>query len=231
MSLRSGPGIHSLAIPAQLRHRFNLREADITMYNLATPPERLDASTLTPCPIEPCSFDLVIADGHQYPEMQQHDPRSVWSKERLLLSQLLVALRAIKPGGTLLAKLSRQTSQISILLMRHTIVALSRLSSTPVQAIKPESIYADKPTFYILVQGVDSNKCIELAQTLEEFWYFMTFEGVGGFGRGPKPEDFDAIATRSDVSAKNQYLKELLDPIEKIQKAAAAVQKTNQSRR
>ncbi|KAG8710975.1 hypothetical protein FRC08_016483 [Ceratobasidium sp. 394] len=214
-------GGHSLAVPLELRDRLEIHWADATMFNLA--PALLhgcwDTSIFTPCPIPPLTFDFVIVDGHQPPCMVVNDPRGPWSRDRLLLSQLLTALRAVKPTGTLLTKLSLQ---VSMPLMERVVLALSRLSSSPVRAIKPTSIYATAATFYILVQGLDPAKCFHMSRILEGLWYFMTFGGPTGFGRGLSDSDMDLIAKYPDVLAARKGLQALFAPIEEIRKAARA---------
>ncbi|KAF8595965.1 hypothetical protein BDV93DRAFT_611152 [Ceratobasidium sp. AG-I] len=224
ISLPVEHGGHSLAVPTKLRDRLEVHWADVTMFNLAPHllHEQWDTSILTPHPIQPRSFDFVMADGHEHPAMPTGNPRAVWNKDRLLLSQLLLALQAIKPGGTLLAKF---TLQHSVLLTRRIIVALSRLSSTPVKSIKPTSIYADKKTFYILVQAVNAEKCSELVRTLEDFWCFMTFGGPKEVGRGLVESDLEAIAKSSEVQGEKQRLKALFDLVEIVRKSPAAQKK------
>ncbi|KAG9119330.1 hypothetical protein FRC07_005692 [Ceratobasidium sp. 392] len=160
-----------------------------------------------------------MVDGHIPPCMTVDDPRAPWCRDRLLLSQLLTALRAIKPTGTLLAKLSLQ---VSVPLMERVVLALSRLSPFPVRTLKPASIYAAAPTFYILVQGLDPAKCFYLTRVLEGLWYFMTFSGPAGFGRRLSDSDMDLIATYPDVLAARKEFKALFAPIEEVRKAAKA---------
>jgi hypothetical protein len=222
-------GGHSLAVPIELRNRLEVHWADLTMFDLA--PSLIhgfwDTSIFTPCPIPPRSFDFVIVDGHQPPCMVNDDPRAPWSRDRLLLSQLLVALRAVKPSGTLLAKLSLQ---VSVPLMERVVLALSRLSLIPIRAIKPTSIYATAATFYLLLHAPDPSRCDRLVRILEGLWYFMTFSGPYGFGRGLFESDIDLIATYAEVLAVKKPLNALFAPIEEIQKAAKAAQGTNASK-
>ncbi|KAG8746255.1 hypothetical protein FRC10_005504 [Ceratobasidium sp. 414] len=214
-------GGHSLAVPLEFRNRLEIHWADVTMFNLA--PALLhgcwDTSIFTPCPIPPLAFDFVMVDGHQPPCMTVNDPRGTWSRDRLLLSQLLTALRAVKPTGTLLAKLSLQ---VSVPLMERVVLALSRLSPAPVRAIKPTSIYATAATFYILIQGLDRARCFYMTRVLEGLWYFMTFGGPTGFGRGLSDSDMDLIAKYPDVLVARKGLQELFAPIEEVRKAARA---------
>ncbi|KAG8770553.1 hypothetical protein FRC12_004191 [Ceratobasidium sp. 428] len=214
-------GGHSLAVPLELQDRLEIYWADITMLNLA--PSLLDrywdTSIFAPCPIPYATFDFVIVDGHIPPCIAKEDPRAPWTRDRLLLSQLLVALRAIKSTGTLLTKLSLQ---VSVPLMERVVLALSRLSYSPVRAIKPTSIYATASTFYILVQGLDPAECFHMTRVLEGLWYFMTFSGPAGFGRRLSDSDMNEIATYPDVLAARNQLKSLFVPIEEIQQAARA---------
>ncbi|KAJ1302120.1 hypothetical protein OPQ81_000949 [Rhizoctonia solani] len=149
--------------------------------------------------------------------MLDDDPRAPWSRDRLLVSQLLAALRAIKPTGTLLAKLSLQ---VSVPLMERIVLALSRLTPVPIRAVKPTSIYATAGTFYVLLQAPDPLQCFRLTRILEGLWCFMTFWGPNGFGRGLKDSDMDLIATYADVLRAKPGLKMLFQPIEEIRKAA-----------
>lgn len=226
VSLPVEHGGHSLAVPMELRNRLVVIWADVTMFNLT--PQLIhgywDTSIFTPCSIPNRSFDFVMVDGHQPPCMIVDDPRASWSRDRLLLSQLLTALRAVKPGGTLLAKLSLQ---VSVPLMERVVLALSRLSAVPVRAIKPTSIYATAATFYILVQALDADRCSALARILEGLWYFMTFSGPTGFGRGLIQSDLDLIATYSDVLVARRQLQALFAPIEEVRRSAAAAQHMN----
>ncbi|KAG8692614.1 hypothetical protein FRC11_003486 [Ceratobasidium sp. 423] len=214
-------GGHSLAVPLNLRDRLQVHWADITMLDHA--PSLVqgfwDTSIFQTSPIPERAFDFVIVDGHQPPCMLVDDPRALWSRDRLLISQLLAALRAVKPTGTLFAKLSLQ---VSVPLMERIVLALSRLTPIPIRAVKPTSIYATAGTFYVLLHAPDPLRCFRLVRVLEGLWYFMTFSGPNGFGRGLKDHEMDQIATYPDVLRAKPGLKMLFQPIEEIRKAAKA---------
>ncbi|CAE6404950.1 unnamed protein product [Rhizoctonia solani] len=212
-------GGHSLAVPIPLRDRLQVHWADITMFDHA--PSLVqgfwDTTIFQTSPIPERAFDFVIVDGHQPPCMLTDDPRSLWSRDRLLVSQLLAALRAVKPTGTLFAKLSLQ---VSVPLMERIVLALSRLTPVPLRAVKPTSIYATAGTFYVLLHAPDPFRCFHLIRILEGLWYFMTFSGPNGFGRGLYDSDMDQLATYGDVLRAKPGLKMLFRPIEQIRKAA-----------
>jgi hypothetical protein len=151
--------------------------------------------------------------------MAAGDPRESWSRDRLLISQLLAALRAVKPTGTLFAKLSLQ---VSVPLMERIVLALSRLTPVPLRAVKPTSIYATAGTFYVLLHAPVPFLCDRLVRILEGLWYFMTFGGPNHFGRGLRDSDMDLIATYGDVLAAKPRFKLLFQPIEEIRNAAKA---------
>lgn len=221
MSLPPEPEvIHSLAVPTRLRDRLKVHWNDVTMFDLAPSftrgsPAQLRAM-LRPIPWSFHSFDFVIADGHQHPRMVNKD-RESWSKDRLLLSQLLIALRAIKPSGTLLAKFSLRAS---FQLTERIILALRQITSSYLKAVKPTSIYASEATYYILVQGFDLDGCDRLARVLECLWYIMTFGGPRGFGRGLTDNELSLITPYSDVIAARPELDAFYAPIEVLQRAA-----------
>ncbi|CUA77820.1 hypothetical protein RSOLAG22IIIB_06805 [Rhizoctonia solani] len=212
-------GGHSLAVPLNLRDRLQVHWADITMFDHA--PSLVqgfwDTTMFQTSPIPEQAFDFVVVDGHQPPCMLVDDPRAPWSRDRLLVSQLLAALRAVKPTGTLFAKLSLQ---VSVPLMERIVLALSRLTPFPIRAVKPTSIYATAGTFYVLLYAPDPIQCFRLIRVLEGLWYFMTFSGPNGFGRGLMESDMDQIATYPDVLRAKPGLKMLFQPIEDIRKAA-----------
>ncbi|CAE6458062.1 unnamed protein product [Rhizoctonia solani] len=219
ISLPIEHGGHSLAVPLNLRDRLQVHWADITMFDHA--PSLVqgfwDTSIFQTSPIPKRAFDFVIVDGHQPPCMLVDDPRALWSRDRLLVSQLLAALRAIKPTGTLFAKLSLQ---VSVPLMERIVLALSRLTPFPIRAVKPTSIYATAGTFYVLLYAPNPLQCYRLIRVLEGLWYFMTFSGPNGFGRRLTDSDMDQIATYPDVLRAKPGLNMLFQPIEEIRKAA-----------
>ncbi|QRW23415.1 FtsJ-like methyltransferase [Rhizoctonia solani] len=214
-------GGHSLAVPLHLRDRLQVHWADVTMFDHA--PSLVqgfwDTTIFQTSPVPTRAFDFVIVDGHQPPSMLAGDPRESWGRDRLLISQLLAGLRAIKPTGTLFAKLSLQ---VSVPLMERIVVALSRLTPIPLRAVKPTSIYATAGTFYVLLHAPIPYLCDRLIRILEGLWYFMTFSGPNHFGRGLKESDMDLIATYGEVLAAKPRLNLLFQPIEEIRKAAKA---------
>lgn len=221
ISLPREYGGHSLAVPATLRGRLEVCFEDLTMFNFI--PSSIDGvwdpTLFSPSLIAPGdhSFDFVIADGHLDGRMLTDNPRAGWCRDRLIISQLLIALRGIKPTGSLLIK---QSLLVSPELTKRIVLALQQLTDVPVQAIKPMSIYADKPTFYILARSLDSNGCDILARKLEGLWYFMTFFGTSGFGRRMNSNEINIIATTRQVNAARDFLHSLLAPINEVYQAS-----------
>ncbi|KAH7345703.1 hypothetical protein B0J17DRAFT_640860 [Rhizoctonia solani] len=218
----TGQGRHSLAVPLDLRDRLQVHWEDITMFDHTSSLVRgcYDTTAFKTSPIPPRAFDFVIADGHQPPCMSAGDPRAYWSRDRLLVSQLLAALRAIKLTGTLLVKLSLE---VSVPLMERIVLALSRLTPIPIRAVKPISIYPTKGTFYVLLHAPDPFQCFDLTRGLEKLWYVMTFGGPNGLGRGLNESDMDDIATYAEVFHAKPELNMFFHPIKEIRKAAKAL--------
>ncbi|QRV82081.1 FtsJ-like methyltransferase [Ceratobasidium sp. AG-Ba] len=192
ISLPFSQGGHGLAIPSNLLPRMQIHMADMTCFNLAPP---IPQPNLAPIPFTPHTFDLVVCDGHHLRMNPDNDNRP-WNWTRLLISQLLLGLRAVSPGGTLFIKLSHIEKPLGA----RVLLALCRISRL-VRAIKPRPVHAIRGTFYAIAQHiqVDSDEFRELVDTLEKLWYTMSFEGENGYGRPMTLEEEDYITSWDDL--------------------------------
>ena len=169
---------------------------------------------LAPFPIPSNTFDLVLADGHIPPEMMRLG-RHRFSRDLLLISQLLAAVRAVKSGGTILVKLSLSfTNQSLDSFMHRLVLALDRVSTVPLVALKPKSIYATKGSFYILIRGVEVVPRRVLEMLLESLWIQLVE------GRKVDQKALNRLASDKEAKSKRQWLVDLLEPAEGIRRQA-----------
>ncbi|CCO31031.1 hypothetical protein BN14_05065 [Rhizoctonia solani AG-1 IB] len=197
ISLPVPDGGHGLAIPGPLLPRFDLQLADLTMFDLApdfsdTPPS---SSSLQPIPFDRNTFDLVICDAHYRQRQPANDPRP-WSGTRLYISQLLLALHAIHPGGRIFLTLWRVESPLTA----QILLALDRIS-TSTHTLKSRSIHEQRPMFYVLAAGIQTNSSeyTTLVYSLKKLWWTMTFGDVGGQGRDATWTEKEMITPWDDV--------------------------------
>ncbi|KAH7318007.1 hypothetical protein B0J17DRAFT_724302 [Rhizoctonia solani] len=196
ISLSIPNGGHGLAIPEHLLPRFDLRLEDLTLFDLAPDwPDKPALSTeLKPIPFTRNTFDLVICDAHYRQRQPINDPRP-WSWTRLLISQLLLALYGVYPGGRLLLTLWRIESPLTA----QILLALNRISAGT-YTLK-SSLHEMRPSFYLLALGVRTN-CPEyttLLYALKKLWWIVTFGEEGGQGRDVKWVEKEMISPWEDV--------------------------------
>ncbi|KAG9077205.1 hypothetical protein FS749_010935, partial [Ceratobasidium sp. UAMH 11750] len=216
VSLPVEQGGHSLAIPLELRSRFQIHWGDMTRFNHA--PEHAGSGRLngrSQFPIPPNTFDLVLADGHIPPELMMVKEAHQFTRDSLLVSQLLAAVRAVKLGGTILVKLSLSLANQTLDGLMHRIVlALDKLSVTPLVALKPKSIYGNRGSFYVLVRDVEAvpRRIVELA--LESMWVQLAE------GQKVNRKALDRLSSTSETKQKQGWLRGFLEPVEEVRRTA-----------
>ncbi|CAE7229080.1 unnamed protein product [Rhizoctonia solani] len=197
ISLPYEEGGHGLAIPANLLPRMELRTADLTKFDLAPsiPKPQAPFAQLGPLPFESNSFDLVVCDGHSLRNNPDNIDRP-WNWTRLLISQLLMGLRAVSDGGTIFLKLSHPEKAIGA----RILLALCRVARL-VRTVKPQPLHAIRGTFYVIAQNVSTNSAEyqALVESLERLWYIASFEGEAGYGREIAWEEEDMIIDWAEV--------------------------------
>ncbi|KAG9083092.1 hypothetical protein FRC07_014019 [Ceratobasidium sp. 392] len=216
VSLPVEQGGHSLAMPTELRSRFQVHWGDMTRFNHAL--EHTESGLLRERPSFPVpsnSFDLVLADGHIPPELMKVKEAQRFARDLLLVSQILSAARAVKVGGTVLVKLSLSFANGTFDGLMHRIVlALDKLSETPLVALKPKSIYGSRGSFYVLVRDVEAipRRIMELA--LESLWVQLAE------GRKVNRKALDRISAAKETSRKEEWLRRFLEPVEELRRTA-----------
>ena len=218
-SLPTNSGGYELAIPKELLPRIDIHMVDLTTYDIAPsiPKPVSSAQELTPLPFEPSSLDLVICDGQWV--LNPDNFLRPWNWTRLQISQLLIALRAVSPEGTIFLRLA----SVERTLTGRILLALCRIANI-VRTTKSSQFQALRSYFYVLVQQVkpDSEEYKELVRALERLWYIMTFEGEEGYGRDITSDDEEAITSIKELTSEQglQNIVRLGTPVWNVQHRA-----------
>ncbi|KAF8595968.1 hypothetical protein BDV93DRAFT_548578 [Ceratobasidium sp. AG-I] len=209
ISLLTNSGGYELAIPKELLSRIDIHMVDLTTYDLAPsfPKPAFPAQQLFPLPFEPASLDLVICDSQWV--LNPDNFLRPWNWTRLQISQLLIALRAVSPEGTIFLRLSCVERTIT----GRILLALCRIANI-VRTTKSSQFQGVRSYFYVLVQQVKpgSEEYNKLVQALEQLWYIMTFEGERGFGRDITSDDEDAITSIEELTKCSSITRVTLSP-------------------
>ncbi|KII89652.1 hypothetical protein PLICRDRAFT_107951 [Plicaturopsis crispa FD-325 SS-3] len=174
--------------------RFEHLSADLTYYQLG--PAHIPAPTLQTAPsdIQLRTFDLAVLDGHQ---LRTQVSANEWDRDRLLISQVILGLRAVKSGGTIVVKLSHpEMVQTAKLLYAFDKLGHLRLH-------KPSTIHTNRGTFYAVVKSLAKGQNAQairacVLEGLEKLWVELTFGG-DGHGRFLTDDDLDFILTTQDL--------------------------------
>jgi len=204
ISLDVADGGHRYLLEAYLRPRHDLHYTNLTLYQLG--PTRIMREDLKDIPsdIGNRTFDLALLDGHQLRTQQSAMP---WDRHRLGISQMILALQAVKKGGTIIVKLSRPEYHYTA----RILYLLDHLSER-LSAYKPRSIHASRGTFYAIAQGIGGRAGMEkfsaILESFQSLWVELTYGGEGS-GRFLADEDLDFIISVDDLI--KTYLDRLIE--------------------
>ncbi|KAI0341194.1 hypothetical protein BDW22DRAFT_1359445 [Trametopsis cervina] len=201
ISLPQEQGGHEYTLEQQLTRRFKLEWADLTYYKLHPSADELRGKALSPFPESYQDFDLVILDGHYLRDIYitpQLTPPERWDSHRLTISQIIIALKTVKHGGTLVMKLSHPEWTTTA----QTLFLLDGLS-TDLRTYKPRVIHGKRGTFYAIAQGVGhgprAHMKEEYIRQFQALWYEIAFGGENGTGRWFTKEDLDFVVSRDEL--------------------------------
>ncbi|KAI0793578.1 hypothetical protein C8Q74DRAFT_1215152 [Fomes fomentarius] len=212
ITLPESAGGHAFLLDRRYRRKYKLIEQDILQYNLTpnaphTSPQRLPDNLLK-------RFPLVMLDGHAlrtYRHGINMTPDELKAahgvyRDRLLVSQLIIALEAVSPGGTILIRLSH----IECFPAAQLIYMLDALADSIV-VHKPRVMHAMRGTFYVIAKGVNGESARAALREryldrLKKLWREL---GEGREGRMMVPGDLDFIATADTIL--EEYLDRLIE--------------------
>lgn len=181
VTLPPAKGGHELLLKSS---RSSVKFLDITMLASEfgvdevplTHPEH--ASFLSERPYLGQTFHLVFCDGQVLRTHQRAEHREQHEALRLTVSQLILALQRIHPGGTLVMLLHKiEAWDTTELLYRF-----SRFSS--IQLFKPERKHAIRSSFYLVAKNVrpDNDAAKQVVEVWKQAWWRATFGGQNGTG-------------------------------------------------
>ncbi|CEL58572.1 hypothetical protein RSOLAG1IB_08648 [Rhizoctonia solani AG-1 IB] len=170
---------------------------------------------LVPLPFRRHEFDFVVCDAHHLRLHPDNEIRT-WNWTRLLISQILLALRAVQPGGTIFLKLSC----VERALTARILIAFTRIAGYT-HSVKSKLLHRKRGSFYLLAKGIRTHTLSyrRLVAGLEKLWHVMTFGGPGGFGRDMTWDEQDLITPWDEVMkpAGLDHIARLGRPMWKIQ--------------
>ncbi|KAI1784462.1 hypothetical protein LXA43DRAFT_1042378 [Ganoderma leucocontextum] len=219
LSLPVSSGGHPFMLEGHLRPRYDFIEKDILEYDLSPRvPGTLDSPDRFPDSMLE-RFQLVIIDGHALrtytsptqPPLDDIKEAHLSYRDSLHIAQLIVALEAVRPGGTILTRLSHLESFPAT----HVLYLLDRLSDELV-VYKPHSMHAYRGTFYVVAKGVLGHRApgdhLELKARyvagLRQLWSELRWGGPGGCGRRMASGDLDFVVSTEEILG--EYLDRLI---------------------
>ncbi|TFK49425.1 hypothetical protein OE88DRAFT_1646448 [Heliocybe sulcata] len=198
VSLPVERGGHKFGLQERLRSRFQIHFADITSFQQLSP-FFIDHPRLSPAPpqMRPASFDLVLLDGHQL-RTDTSDYAAPWDMDRLLISQLILALQSVRTGGSIVFTLAHPER-----ILTAKILYLLHVLSGDVIAIKPRTMHMTRGIFYAVALGVGKGakgrQMPEMIRGLQDIWAATTFGGEEGKGRFIEGSELDFIIATEEL--------------------------------
>jgi 23S rRNA U2552 (ribose-2'-O)-methylase RlmE/FtsJ len=190
---------------------------DITMlaneFGVETPPLTYPEHTslLSDRPYSEHMFQLIFCDGQVLRTHQRAKYREQQEARRLTVSQLILALQRIQPGGTLIILLHKVETWDTTELLYH----FSHFSS--IQLFKPKRKHSIRSSFYLIARNVqpDADAAKSAVEMWKQTWWHATFGGENGTGACKVMAGEDYVRT-----VLSQFGSELVDlgrPIWEIQ--------------
>ncbi|CAE6421822.1 unnamed protein product [Rhizoctonia solani] len=198
---------HGCVIPSALRPRIDIREIDLTLIDLGPNLPTLDVSRITrrhalalhlvPLPFRRHEFDLVVCDAHRS-RLHPDNDISTRNRNRLLISQVLLALRAVNGGGTIFLGLSCTEPALSA----RILIAFTRIAEST-RSLTPRLLHASRGSFYLLARDirVGTPAYRRFVAGLEGLWHNMAFSGARGLGRDVTWAEQNLITAWDEVMA------------------------------
>ncbi|KAK0496643.1 hypothetical protein EDD18DRAFT_1352473 [Armillaria luteobubalina] len=196
ISLSPQEGGHAFLMDEDLLNRYSIMFANIARFELGP------HSDLNSLPIAAESFDLVVMDAHH---LRNQPPLA---GHKVYISQLILGLKAVKMGGSLVLKLHRVESDYSARL----IYLLDKVSSQ-IKTFKPMNMHKERGSFYVIARGVGLDgrgrpsveRQILFHHAVESFRTLWVNLGEEGSERSVTVEDLDFIITVDDLVRKYTY--------------------------
>ncbi|PVH91739.1 hypothetical protein DM02DRAFT_620351 [Periconia macrospinosa] len=176
-------GGHQVLLPFGSRNNnVHVTFADVTMFAAelgvqSIPEEHPDKQKLLArWPYSQHSYDLVICDGQALRTQNLAEYRKTCEQSRLFNSQLVLALKKVRPRGTIIALLHKSHKWRTFSLLHM----FSKFSD--IQLFKPEGFHAEKSSFYLVAKNVrpQSQDAIDAIEKFAWSWSRGTFSDATG---------------------------------------------------
>jgi 23S rRNA U2552 (ribose-2'-O)-methylase RlmE/FtsJ len=149
---------------------------------------------LTQRPYSNHKFNLIFCDGQVLRTHRRAEYREPHEARRLTVSQLILALQRILPGGTMIILLHKAESWNTVELLYQ----FARFSS--ISLFKPRQKHALRSSFYLIAKDVqpDAEAAKSAVEKWKRSWWNATFGGVHETGE-------------FDVKASTDYVENVLE--------------------
>jgi len=146
-------------------------------------------SFLTERPYSNHKFNLIFCDGQVLRTHRRAEYREAHEARRLTVSQLILALQRILPGGTMIILLHKAESWNTVELLYN----FSRFSS--IKLFKPRQKHAMRSSFYLVAKNVqpDAEAAKSAVEAWKQSWWSATFGGVHGTGEADAKASTDYV--------------------------------------
>ncbi|KAI9063801.1 hypothetical protein FKP32DRAFT_1592034 [Trametes sanguinea] len=219
LSLSESQGGRAFLLDESYRSRFEHKEQDLLEYDHL--PQACHAAGALRRTLPTAflgHFDLVVMDGQPlrtYRPANMPDTPNTASPccFALLLTQLIIALSSVRPGGTIVAKMFHPECYPAA----HLIYLLDAISDTLI-VHKPSGMHATRASFYVIAKGVagEPGRARLMEQYLDglrALWH--AFE-CGELARATRPAeecygDLDFIIKAEDILDMDGYLPRLIE--------------------
>ncbi len=179
-----------------LLDRYSIMFANMAKFELGP------SSDLDSLPIATESFDLVVMDAHH---LRNQAPMAA---HKVYISQLIIGLKAVKIGGSIVLKLHHLESEYSARLL----YLLDKVS-WETRTFKPMTMHRERGSFYVIARGVGldgrGRPSFEwqtlLQHAVESFRAVWVNLGEEGSERSVVVEDLNFIITVDDLVREYTY--------------------------
>jgi hypothetical protein len=205
ISLETANGGHAYLLEKHHRSRHEILFCNLTYFQLGPTQINDDNLRTIPPDIQNRNYDLVLLDGHQLRGQVSAVP---WDLYRLEISQVILALLAVKAGGIIIMKMFRPET-----LYAAKILYLLDILSRGLSTCKPRSMHANRGSFYAVAKDVGfgraSERFSEILESLKHLWVDLTYGGDEGKGRFMTETDLDFIISTHEIA--EVYLDRLME--------------------
>ncbi|TBU41153.1 hypothetical protein BD309DRAFT_965875 [Dichomitus squalens] len=217
ISLPAVQGGHIFLLEESFLPRYEFIEKDILAYDIS--PFRSDSTTVSSQRLPGRflrRFSLVLLGEsasrtyHHPVEPAPEDRKTVYGayRDSLLITQLIIGLETVCPGGTIVMRLSHVECWPSAILL----YLLDHLSDK-LTVHKPRTMHASRGTCFVIAKGACGMQHAKARQQylsgLRELLVQLRSGGRGGRGRMILPGDLDFVATAETILT--EYLDRLVE--------------------